>query len=369
MSSMVYAAGSQSGSRTKLIGSLRYDRLIALLSLLLLGGLHLDGWAHLHVPELETFFTPWHGALYSGFAAVSAALVLAFLVNHWRGLDWSEAMPAGYGLSLLGVPLFLLGGLGDMTWHILFGIEANTEALLSPTHLLLATSVVLFVTGPFRAALRREAGEGAAQGWAALLPMVLSLSLLLTLLTFFTQYASIWASTSPAAIFAPTTRYAEAGTLLPMITMWSQTIGIAGVLVQTAILMGIVLLAIRRWRLPFGSLTLILTLSMALITAMRTTLLATGMLPLILAAAAAGLIADLLLRLLRPSGERPNAFRWFAFTMPVVLYAAYFAALALTTGIWWSIHLWTGAIVLAGVVGLLLSLLIVPPFAAERNRS
>lgn len=30
-----------------------------------------DGWAHFNVPELEGFFTPWHGALYSGFAATA----------------------------------------------------------------------------------------------------------------------------------------------------------------------------------------------------------------------------------------------------------------------------------------------------------
>src|SRR6266540_1124519 len=30
-----------------------------------------DGWAHLNAPELESFFTPWHLALYSGFAALA----------------------------------------------------------------------------------------------------------------------------------------------------------------------------------------------------------------------------------------------------------------------------------------------------------
>ena len=41
-----------------------------------LGGATLDGWAHTHVPErLETFFTPWHAVLYSGFLASAAALV------------------------------------------------------------------------------------------------------------------------------------------------------------------------------------------------------------------------------------------------------------------------------------------------------
>src|SRR6266511_1338166 len=37
----------------------------------LIGALFADGWAHLNAPELESFFTPWHLALYSGFAALA----------------------------------------------------------------------------------------------------------------------------------------------------------------------------------------------------------------------------------------------------------------------------------------------------------
>jgi hypothetical protein len=39
-------------------------------------GLFLDGWAHSH-GKPESFFSPWHGVLYSGFfaAAVWAASI------------------------------------------------------------------------------------------------------------------------------------------------------------------------------------------------------------------------------------------------------------------------------------------------------
>ena len=47
--------------------------------------------------------------------------------------------------------------------------------------------------------------------------------------------------------------------------------------------------------------------------------------------------------------------------MPAILYALYYAALALYGGTWWAIHAWTGAIILAGVVGLLISFLVLPP--------
>jgi len=79
------------------------------------------------------------------------------------------------------------------------------------------------------------------------------------------------------------------------------------------------------------------------------------------AALAAGLIADLLAERLRSSAVRPRALRAFAFLTPVALYGMFFLALLLTRGIGWSIHLWPGSIVIAGVVGWLLSYLLVPP--------
>jgi hypothetical protein len=45
----------------------------------------------------------------------------------------------------------------------------------------------------------------------------------------------------------------------------------------------------------------------------------------------------------------------------VLFYLCYFAALRLMQGWQWSVHLWTGAIVLAGLVGRLLSYLTLPP--------
>ena len=40
---------------------------------------------------------------------------------------------------------------------------------------------------------------------------------------------------------------------------------------------------------------------------------------------------------------------------------SYFLDLMLTHGIIWSIHLWLGSCVMAGIVGLVLSYLLVPP--------
>jgi hypothetical protein len=318
---------------------------VTLLGLWMIGGIHLDAWAH-HQFDVETFFTPWHGVLYSGFLALAVVLVGTLAFNVWKGRAWRQAMPMGYELSLLGIAVFMAGGMGDMLWHIIFGIEVSIEALLSPTHLMLALGGVFIATGPIRSAWARAEG-----GWKALLPALLSLALLLSVLTFFTSYANPLADAALAQGSRPTTDDE---------LFLTQGVGVAGILIQTALMMGVILLAVRRWwrsddHLPFGSLTLLLTVSTLLAVSVHEDW---RLAPF---AALTGAVADVLFKWWQPSATQPGAFRWFAFTVPVVFYALYFATLALTGGIWWTIHLWAGAIVLAGVVGWLLSYAFVPP--------
>jgi len=82
---------------------------------------------------------------------------------------------------------------------------------------------------------------------------------------------------------------------------------------------------------------------------------------LIPAVVVAGIVADLLLKWLKPSSRRQNELRLFAFLVPVILFLLYFLDLMVTHGIVWSIHLWLGSCVMAGIVGLMLSYLLVPP--------
>ena len=88
MRSTTYASRTSTASTTTRAGSLGFDWLVAILSTFFVGGLYLDGWAHIHVPDLETFFTPWHAVLYSGFLAVAAALIGVVVLNHRRGASW-----------------------------------------------------------------------------------------------------------------------------------------------------------------------------------------------------------------------------------------------------------------------------------------
>ena len=184
--------------------------------------------------------------------------------------------------------------------------------------------------------------------------MVLSLTFTLSVLTFFTMIAHPQVNPRAAGHVPPTD---------DAIFFYRQALGVASVLLQTGFLMGIVLLAVRRWRLPVGSLTLIFTLNavaMSFLDSMNEY-------GLIVAVALAGLVADLLLYGLKPSTANPRAFRLFAATVPAVLFLFYFITLMLTRGIWWKVHLWAGSIVLAGIVGWLLSYAFLPPPVPEEQ--
>jgi dipeptidyl aminopeptidase/acylaminoacyl peptidase len=154
----------------------------------LVAGIYLDGWAHNHGKVDESFFTPWHAVLYSGYL-VSAAVVLGALTSR---IDRRVGLPSGYWMSLVGVAVFALGGLGDMLWHIAFGIEADVAALLSPTHLVLALGASLIIAGPLRAACLRA--DDQARRLVEWMPAIVSLTLLYAVLTFMTQFAhpQVW---------------------------------------------------------------------------------------------------------------------------------------------------------------------------------
>jgi hypothetical protein len=324
-------------------GALWVDWIAAALSACFVGGLYIDGWAHHHNKIDQSFFTPWHAVLYGGFGATAMFLVLMRLQDRGRAV---RALSAGYGLSLVGSAIFLIGGVADMVWHIVFGIEIGVDALYSPSHLTLALGMTLMVTGPLRAAWRRPE---TAPSLLRAVPMLLSLTFLLSVLTFFTQVSHPLVRPRPAG-YGPGAE--------PLIFL-TQALGVSGILLQTALLMGLVFLAMRRWTLPRGSLTLVFALNAAGMSVFN------DQYRLIAPLAIAGVCADALLYSLRPSVARPWTLRVFGFAVPVLLYALYFATLILTTGIWWSVHLWTGSVVLAGIAGLLLSYVVLPPPSSE----
>lgn len=345
-------------------GGLGFDWAMVVVSIWWLGGLFIDGWAHSNIPQLETFFTPWHAVFYSGYLAVALTLLVRVLQNlrqaalradgtapSWGaivkeslpGRRWLKAIPRGYELTALGLVIFFFCGLGDMTWHILLGIEQNTEALLSPTHLGLALGIGMALSGPLRVAWRRPEN---APSWKQLGPAIFALTFTFSLLTFFTSYASALVSLWPLRADPS-----------------SATRGISNILLTTGLTMSFVLLTLRRWKVPFGTFTFMLGLNGAMMAVFHPSSLPvsfpTGLL--------GGLAADLLYRALQPGLKQPTSVRLFAFLVPLALYIVYFVDLLISgpilfgVGIVWSAPFWAGAPVIAGFAGFLLSYVMIPP--------
>ncbi|MBC8171716.1 MAG: hypothetical protein H7X77_08585 [Anaerolineae bacterium] len=324
--------------------NLRFDWLMAGLAFLFIIGLHLDGWAHNHGRVDETFFTPWHAVLYGSFGLVGLALVVTQFRNVSQGYSFTQALPRGYGLALVGVLIFGLSGGLDFVWHDLFGFEPDLEALMSPAHMALATGAFLFISAPLRAVWSRKQ----ATGWRELAPAIISLTLLLAFFSFFTQYANYL--NYPEWLIER--RYTGDELL--------QIVRYGGIFLQSAFVSGLLLFGLRRWQLPVGTVTLMLTVSALLYFWMRNQFIAPY--PLTIAAPIiAGILLDSLLLALRPSGVRIGAVRLFAFLTPAILILTYFAITIAAYGIIWSIHMWLGAVFIAGLVGLGMSYLVFPP--------
>ncbi|ETX05717.1 MAG: hypothetical protein ETSY2_21325 [Candidatus Entotheonella gemina] len=325
-----------------------FDWTMVFLSVWLLGGAYVDGWAHNHGKVDDTFFTPWHALFYSGYLVVACYLVGQSIRRIIRGAPWRQALPPGYGWSLAGAVIFWFGGVGDLIWHTLFGIEEDVDALFSPTHLTLAVAVWLIVGGPFRAAWHRA--HDATASAVTQLPMLLSAAFMLSTITFIIQIAH------------PLSNHWIGGDM-PSFHPWLyQEMGVMTFLWDAALLTSFILFLIRRGHLLPGAFTMLLTIN-----AIGMGFLLTGQpFPVehLYARIAAGIIADLLYVWLRPSTQRLRALRGFAFAVPVLTTATYVLAVDLTEGLWWSIHLWAGVMVLTGVVGLLCSYLLVPPLGS-----
>ena len=132
-------------------------------------------------------------------------------------------------------------------------------------------------------------------------------------------------------------------------------LGVANMIVYTAIFMGLILSTVRHWVFPKGAFTVVLFLS-----ALAITLLHGEYFWFIISALVSGVIIDILYFWLTPLVAKESNLRLFSFLTPVVITASYVIILMLTDSVWWSVHMWTGAIVITGIVGYLLTYLLLP---------
>ena len=227
------------------------------------------------------------------FTAALSAVAGWCLYLAWRGWQLGRrglaAFPDGYGLAAIGVPLFGVGGIGDLIWHTVFGIEVGIEALLSPTHLLLFAGGSLIVASPLNAA------------WQSVTPRLAPLAL---------RWVAVLSATSVLALTAFIHMYMWGLMSIPQGLGWVQTRGeLSAVLLTALMLAAPVLLLLRRFALPFGAITVMYTLTNTAMALM----LAPGDWRVPGVALVCGLLADVLCVLLHPSPARVWAFRAFAF--------------------------------------------------------
>lgn len=333
----------------------KFDLVAIVLAVWMVGGVFIDGWVHVNLDSTqESFFTPWHGVLYSGFVALAAWMGASLLRE--RGKPVTERIPRGYRVGFVGMVVFAAGGAGDALWHEIFGIEVGIEALISPTHLLLLTGGLLLLTSPLRSAWR---GDDDAPTLPAFLPALVSVALTSALLAFFFAYAWGGLDLTPAAPVPPAAF--EHGVPGHREAEQAITAAILSRLLTTVLLIGPLLLLLRRWHPPTGTATVLFTTVSALLFALSDN----ASVALLVPPLVVGVVADIAIARVRPGLAR----RWPAYAMAgalaVVLWLGHFAVMAATHGLGWTPELWGGAVFLAALTAVGLAVLVFPPPGPE----
>ncbi|QYG94258.1 hypothetical protein HC251_18660 [Iamia sp. SCSIO 61187] len=332
----------------------RLDHMLgALFGLWMIVGLFLDGWAHDN-QKPESFFTPWHGVLYSGFAAAAAFALDRALRDREPGRPMRETMPRGHGLTLVALAVFGVAATGDLAWHELFGIEVGLEALLSPTHLLLMASGLVALSAPVRAAWLDLDEEPSSREF---LPVALAVALETALVAFFLSFFSPFSNNAAGTAFSRRQGQEHSHPSSDVHEL-QQLVGVGSILLMSVVIAGAVALLLRRWRTPAGTLSLLFGLLVVLFTGTDD-----FAQPLVLLAGlAAGVAGDALVRWRAPAA-------YVSAGSIAVLWLSYFALYAIDEGsVSWSAEVWAGtaflSALLAGGIGLLVTPL--PRTATER---
>ena len=329
----------------------KLDLAIGVIGLWLATGFLWDSWAHLHVP-VETFFTPYHGIFYAAMVAGTIVLSVTALKNRAHGYRGWNLLPKAYQAPLIGVPIFFIGGIGDLIWHTVFGIEDRVDAVTSPTHLIIGIGVLTVTSAPILSALEARTD---LRTLFSQLPLIFSLATWIEFIHLGMAYAF---DPSAARMYAPpdgvlySPDYFTNTTLL----LYKTGTGVAVIILQTLILMLFVVWLATRFRLRPGAMTIFFLLGNCIIAAALTN--DTPMLlTYIVMSLAAGITADTIIARSPDAPLSGKALHLLGFVVPVVYYGAYFAVTLATGGVWFDPPLLGGALVWAGVCGLGVSFL------------
>ena len=326
----------------------------------LVSGLQLDAYAHATTPELETFWTPWHGVLYSGIAVSGLTLVWLMrsrlpAIPTYRTL---LALPNALRIPLAGMALLLAGGGVDTLWHNVFGIEQGLEIFVSPSHELIILGMVLVAAGPaLMLASKPGRGLSAADGTLATISALLSV----LPLHIYSLHASAFGTTFFGSSDGGTVRIFSTDAQV-----------VHGYLFSTVLLLTPILFLGRRWRLPFGVPTVLVAVPAVLMHLMFSSDDGWWM-ALTVAGAAAG--AEVVLRVAGLAVRWSADVRWFVagLVAPVIVWGTVLIAATRTVGVGWNVHMVSGLLTLVAMTGALTALvgrrIQPPPAPAEAGPS
>ena len=263
-------------------------------------------------------------------------------------------LPAGHNVAIAGAVLFGVGGVADMVWHTLYGLETGMMTFISPPHLMLFLGLILLVTTPFRAAWLSL--NEVTPTFVDLLPALLSLAMGMAIVAVWS--GPLWGFTSTDFYAAPSLErlMAELGST-PLARRVAESLlqqrAIVSVIGTNLAVLVPVLLLYHRWRPPFGSIATLYTAMGALIG------IVTGLwyLPVLLVS---GLVADIFIVRLSPTPWRLRELRVLGACLPLVLWTLYFLLLHGQRRLGWPPMLYVGVILLSGVCGLGLSVVMAP---------
>jgi hypothetical protein len=324
-------------------------------------GLFLDGWNHINLQNgrLGSFFTPWHGLLYAGFTA-TACWVLYRNRHLLGGLEFARPQyhvygrrPFRYPFALFGIAIAMVGMLGDAAWHTAFGEEVGTARVIAPFHLVLFSGAALLLAAPLRS------GWYAAEVYPERLtlkrfaPVLISATFLTAAMAFMFQWFDAFMDWEPALSIG---RLPASGSADEAVRNAVEAGSVGRVLVTNLVLIAPTLMLLRRWRLPFGTLTLLFPAVAALMASLTEFRLGWT----VLAAAVGGIVGDLAVARLQPGPDRVTAHRLVAALIPIALWTPYFLVLRWLESRPSPFDLWTGAVGLCIVVSVTTSFLVLP---------
>ena len=301
----------------------------------------------------ESFFTPSHGVIYAG--ALLSVVVLAFyaLRNLRAGYALRDALPEGYAPAIVAAPLAFIGGGLDLAWHVAFGVEQGLNTLISPTHLLIYTSMAAIFTSPLRAAIfRREERSLLSQ-----LPAILGAAgcaAAIMFITEYTFYAEGLLVDRPLPMQSGA--YSQDQLTLVVILYYRHLVAMLSVLWQSLLLLAPALLLVARLRLHAGALIVYAVFEKFYVSMSfaRTT----GEFALYIASAlCSGLAAEFVYRRFAVTFRNRRGLTAFGAVLPASYYAAYAAiSVPLFGGTWWDPTFLFGTIAISGIVGALLAI-------------